>query len=102
MDTMDTPENRKASGEVPGEILTATTDLMASFSVPMSRRRLLLGAAAGAAGTTVAGVAAAALLNAPAVHAEAASGGSTLTEYFSILATGEALFVTFYSHAIAN
>ena len=28
--------------------------------------------------------------------------GSTLTEYFSILATGEALFVTFYSHAIAN
>ncbi len=95
---MDTPEIRKASEEVPGEILTATTDLTASFSASMSRRRLLLGAA----GTAVAGVAAPALLNVHAVHAAAASSSSPLTEYFSILATGEALFVTFYSHAVAN
>jgi hypothetical protein len=68
----------------------------------MSRRRLL-GAATVAAGTGVAGVAAAAtLLNTRAVHAEVASGGSILKEYFSILATGEALFVTFYSHGVAN
>lgn len=101
MESMDTPEIRETLEEVPGEVLTATTDLMASLSASMSRRRLLQGAAA-AAGATVAGVAAATLLNAHAVHAEAASGDSTLTEYFSILATGEALFVTFYSHAIAN
>jgi hypothetical protein len=31
-----------------------------------------------------------------------ASANSILTEYFSILATGEALFVTFYSHVVAN
>jgi hypothetical protein len=99
---MDTSEIRKALEEVPSEALTATTALTTSFSAPMSRRRVLLGAAAGAAGTAVAGVAAAALLNAHAVHAEASSGGSTLTEFFSILATGEALFVTFYSHAVAN
>jgi hypothetical protein len=99
---MDTPEIRKALEEVPGEALSATTNLTTSFSAPMSRRRVLLGAAAGAVGTTAAGVAAAALLNAHAVHAEAKSSGSTLTEFFSILATGEALFVTFYSHAVAN
>jgi hypothetical protein len=99
---MDTPEIRKALEEVPGEVLSATTNLTTSFSAPMSRRRVLLGAAAGAAGTTAAGVTAAALLNAHAVHAEAKSSGSTLTEFFSILATGEALFVTFYSHAVAN
>jgi hypothetical protein len=57
----------------------------------MQRRQLL-----GAAGTVAAGAAAATLLNA---DAEAAS---TLTEYFSILATGEALFVTFYSQAVAH
>lgn len=89
---------RKASEEVPGELLKATTDLTASFSMPMQRRRLLLGAA----GTVAAGVAAATLLNAQTVHAEAASGGSLLKEYFSILATGEALFVTFYTHGVNN
>ena len=102
MDSMDTPEVRKVLEEVPGDVLTANTNLTASFSAPMSRRRLLLGAVVGAAGTTVAGVAAATILNAHAVHAEAASGGSTLKEYFSILATGEALFVTLYSHAVDN
>jgi hypothetical protein len=56
------------------------------------RRRQLLGAA----GTMAAGAAAATLLNAPAVHA------GTLTDYFNILATGEALFVTFYSQAVAH
>jgi hypothetical protein len=102
MDTMDTPEIRKALEEVPSEVLTATTDLTASFSAPLSRRRLLLGAAAGTVGIAGAGVAAAALLNAHAVRAEVASGGSTLTEFFSILATGEALFVTFYEQGVKN
>ncbi len=99
---MDTPEIRKTLEEVPDEALTATTELTASLSAPLSRRRLLRGVAAGATGTAVAGIAAAAIFNAHAVHAEAASGNSTLTEYFSILATGEALFTTLYSHAVAN
>jgi hypothetical protein len=101
MDTMNTSEIHNTSEEVPSEILTATTDLTASFSTPMPRRRLL-GAATLVVGTAVAGVAAATLLDARTVHAEVVSGGSTLTEYFSILATGEALFVTFYSHGVAN
>ncbi len=101
MNIMDKPEIHKTSEEISGESLTATTDLLASFSKPMPRRRLL-GAATVAAGTVAVGGTAFALMNAPAVHAEAASGGSTLTEYFSILATGEALFVTFYSHAVAH
>jgi hypothetical protein len=79
---MDTSELRKASEEVPGEL----DELTASFSVPLSRR-WLLGAAAVAAGTVVTGVAAATLSNTRAVHAEVASGGSILKEYFSILAT---------------
>ena len=102
MDSMDIPEIRKASEEVSEEVLTATSELTAAFPASMSRRRLLQGAAAGVAGAPVAGVAAATLLNAHAVHAEAASGGATLKEFFSILATGEALFVTFYSNAIAQ
>jgi hypothetical protein len=93
---------RRALEERPGEALTAPTDPTTSFSAPLSRRRLLLGAAAGAAGTAVAGVASAAFLNTHAVHAEAASSSSTLTEYFSILATGETLFVTLYSLAVAH
>ncbi len=102
MDTMDTPEVRKALEEVPSEVITATTDLMASFTTPVSRRRLLLRAAAGAVGIAVAGVGAGAILNAHTVHAEAASGGSKLKEFFSILATGEALFTTFYTHGVEN
>ncbi|MBV9230191.1 MAG: hypothetical protein JOZ18_12830, partial [Chloroflexi bacterium] len=94
---METPEIRQASQEVSTERLKATIDLTTSFSIPMRRRHLL-----GAAGAAVAGVAAATLLEAQAVHAEATSGGSILTEYFSILATGEALFVTFYSHAVSH
>jgi hypothetical protein len=102
MSTMDTPEIRKTLEEVPDEVLTTTTELTTSFSAPTSRRRLLQGAAAGVAGVTVAGVAAAALINGHAARAEGASASSILTEYFSILATGEALFVTFYSHGVAN
>ncbi|MFL5279601.1 MAG: hypothetical protein ACJ8AW_01025 [Rhodopila sp.] len=73
------------------------TDLAAA-SFPSIRRRQLLGVA----GTVVVGGTTATLLDAYAVPAEAAGGGSTLKEYFSILATGEALFVTFYSNAVAN
>ena len=38
----------------------------------------------------------------PCRPAEAADVGANLKGYFSILATGEALFVTFYSNAVAN
>lgn len=101
MDIMNISEIRKALEEIPGESLTATHDLMASFSAPMSRRRLL-GAATVATGTALVGVSAATFLNVREVHAEAAASGSILKEYFSILATGEALFVTFYSHGVNN
>lgn len=96
---METHEIRKALEEVPGESLAATNNLIASFSQPLSRRWLLRGAVAG---TTGAVLTSAGALSALAVHAETLSGGSTLTEFFSILATGEALFVTFYSNAIAH
>lgn len=99
MDTQDNPKVRQALEEVPNEALAATTDLMNSFSRPIPRRWLLRGAVAGAAGTVLTSAGA---MTALAVHAENRAGGSTLTKFFSILATGEALFVTFYSHAIAN
>ena len=99
MDTRDNPEIRKALEEVPCASLAATHHLITSFSRPLSRRWLLRGAAAGATGAVLTSAGA---LSALAVHAETSTGGSTLTEFYSILATGEALFVTFYSHAIAN
>ncbi|HZT99400.1 MAG TPA: hypothetical protein VFA10_07060 [Ktedonobacteraceae bacterium] len=98
---MDTPEIRKTLEEISGAGLTTPSEPTPSFSAPTSRRRLLYGAA-GVAGVAVAGVAATALINRQAVHAEGISASSILTEYFSILATGEALFVTFYSHGVAN
>jgi hypothetical protein len=58
-----------------------------------TRRRLL-----GAAGTIVTGATAGLL----APREASATSTTMLKEYFSILATGEALFVTFYSHAVAN
>src|SRR5689334_17728570 len=69
-----------------------------SEAPPSLRRRRLLGAA----GAVVAGGTAATLFEARAARAAGADAGSTLKEYFSILATGEALFVTFYSNAVAN
>ena len=99
---MDIQHNRATSDNTPDETRTSTTDATTTFLTSLSRRRLLLGVAAGVAGTTAAGVAVAAFLNPHAVHAEAASGGSILKEYFSILATGEALFVTFYENGVAN
>ena len=49
----------------------------------------------------MAGGTAATLLDAHGAAA-ATDAGAKLKEYFSILATGEALFVTFYSNAVAN
>lgn len=101
MNGMDGKDFRVPSTDpttTPDDAITATTKLLGSLPDALSRRRLLH-AAAGVAG--VAGAAATGFLNPLAVHAEAASG-SSLKEYFSILATGEALFVTMYSHAVAN
>jgi hypothetical protein len=67
---------------------------MTSFSQPLSRRWLVRGAIAGATGASA--------LTALAVHAEAKSAAATLKDFFDILATGEELFVTFYSNAIKN
>jgi len=88
---------RRISDEVPAGMPAATADPTASSSRPIRRRRLLE-----AAETIVAGAAAVALWDAHADPAEAAGIGSTLEEYFSILATGEALFVTFYRQAVVN
>lgn len=106
MDEMKTTEVRKALEEVPGEALEATTHLMTSLADRRSRRWLLGGAVAGATGLAVTGITAAALtatgaLHARAVHAEVASS-ATLTEFFSILATGEELFATFFRLGIAH
>jgi hypothetical protein len=87
---LETSDNPKASEQAPCETLRATS-LAAPFSTPIRRRQLL-----GNAGTAVVGAAAATLLNSTAVRA------ATLTDYFSILATGEALFVTFYSLAVEH
>jgi hypothetical protein len=89
----------RAREAVPGNVLAATDDLIASFAGVRSRRRLLRGAVAGATGLALTSASAAASL---AVHAETLAGSSTLQTFFSILATGEDLFVTFYSQAIAH
>jgi hypothetical protein len=102
MDSMNTSEIRKTLEEASGEVATTTATQKNLVSSSISRRRLLQGAAAGVAGTTLAGAATFSLLNAGAVHAASASSDSILKEYFSILATGEALFVTLYSNAIAH
>lgn len=95
---MSIRKNHESPGDGPRDAHTATTKLIDSLPTSLSRRRLLR-TAAGVAG--VIGAAAAGLLTPSAVYAEA-TGGSNLAEYFNILATGEALFVTLYSHAVAN
>lgn len=98
MDILNRRDGREAIAD---EEFPATTERTASLAASMSRRQLLLGAVAGAAGAAGAGAAAVAFLNGFALPAEAAPSDG-LTEYFSILATGEALFVTLYSNAVAN
>lgn len=107
MHKTNNPEIRKTLEEVPNEALIATTDLMHSQLTHTSRRSLLRGAMKGAAGLAVAGAAASTLtvadiLHSRAVHAEVVTGGSALTPFFSILATGEALSATFYRLGIAS
>lgn len=107
MHEMDNPEIRKTLEEIPNEALIATTDLMNSQLAYKSRRSLLQGAMKGATGLVIAGAAASTLtvadiLHARAVHAEVVTGGSTLQQFFSILATGEALSATFYRLGIAS
>lgn len=89
----------RALEEVPHTSLAATDALLASFAGVRSRRWLLRSAAAGAAALAVTGASAA---SAVAVHAESLDGGATLQEFFSIIATGEDLFVTFYRNAIEH
>src|SRR5947208_12675276 len=64
----------------------------------ISRRELLRRTAVGTA-TIMAGVG---TLDGLSARAEAHSSGMNLTEYFNILATGEAMSATFYSNAVAN
>lgn len=80
-----------ALGESCCDMRKAAAGLPLLSSPLIARRQLLEAAAAIAAGTT------AALLD----PQEAAAYPVEL-QYFSILATGEALFVTFYSNAVAN
>lgn len=80
-----------ALGESCCDMRKAAAGLPLLSSPLIARRQLLEAAAAIAAGTT------AALLD----PQEAAAHPVEL-QYFSILATGEALFVTFYSNAVAN
>lgn len=106
MNEMNTAEVRKALDEVPSESLTATSDLMTSLFARSSRRLLLRGTVAGAAGLLVTGItgalSATSVVQAHAVHTEVASGSAELTKFFSILATGEGLFATFYRLGIAH
>src|SRR5690348_7433143 len=95
----DPPQVCQSLESMPGEALSATTALLDSFSAPRSRRWLLRSAAAGTAAAALTGAAA---LNALAVHAEAATASDDLSTFFNILATGEALFVTFYDQAVIH
>ncbi len=94
---MTTSDLREASEKMPAEMPEVMTDLTASSSPSFRRRHFLE-----AAGTVLAGGTAATLLDAQAAVAATSDAGAKLKEYFSILATGEALFVTFYSNAVAN
>jgi len=107
MHETNNPEICQALEEVPEEVLGAASDLMNSLVSDQSRRSLLRGAVKGAASLAVAGVAASTLtatdvFHSRAVHAEVTTGGSVLKQYFNILATGEALFATFYRLGVAN
>ncbi len=99
MDTIVNTGGRECLAETPGTIPAPTTDPKMSFARQVSRRWVLRGAIAGSTGAVLAG---AGVLGAEASPANAGVSASTLTEFFSILATGEALFVTFYSQAIAH
>ena len=83
----------------------ATSNLMESFKVSGSRRKLLKIAAAGLAGVAVTGVAAKNLL-VPAHHAFASGNvegaEATVQQILSIAATAERLAVTFYSHGVKH
>ena len=98
MDNADIETVCQPQEEIP-TALDATTALMNSLAARVPRRWLLRGAVAAAAGTALSG---AGVLSALPAHAEAMSGGATLKEFFSILATGEELFVTFYRNGILN
>jgi hypothetical protein len=91
MSIIDTSKFHAASAGTPCDILKPATGWPPLLSTLIPRRRLLE-----AAGTVMAGATAALL------DPHEASANSILTQYFSILATGEALFVTFYSNVVAN
>src|ERR1051326_1104243 len=93
------PEVRQALERMPGEVVSSTTALLDSFSAPRSRRWLLRGVMAG---TDAAALTSTTALQTLAVHAEVTSGRDDLAEFFNILATGEALFVTFYQQAVIH
>lgn len=97
LDNENPSEMNQGLDEVSNEANAATTDVSDSFTSRVSRRGLLSKTAAGG----VAALAGAGALSVLATRAEAHSTAD-LAEYFNILATGEAMSATFYSHAIAN
>lgn len=103
MDKKDETGIHKILDGVPDEKVDATAELMRSLAGHRSRRQLLRSTM----GLAVAGATSGALtmteaLHVSAVHAEMTHGGSVITQFFSILATGEELFSTFYRLGIAN
>ena len=90
---------KRARGEVPGTILTATDDLLTSFAQRRSRRALLKTAAIGATGAALASATA---LTALPVHAESVRASDSFQTIANIAATAEALAVTFYTNGIAH
>jgi hypothetical protein len=91
MSIVDTSRFHAASGEACCDMRKPAAGSLPLSSPLFGRRQLLE-----AAGTIVAGTTAALF------DAQEASANSISTQYFSILATGEALFVTFYSNVVAN
>lgn len=90
---------RRARGEVPGQVLGATDDLLRSFAQRRSRRALLKTAAVGATGAALASATA---ITALPVHAESVKASDSFKSIVNIAATAEALAITFYSHGIAH
>ena len=101
MHEMHKPEVNQIQEETPNEVLTTSPNLMTTLSACKSRRSLLRGSA----GLAMAGMTAALTVTdafTHTAHAQVIDDGLDLKKYFSILATGEMLFATFYRLGVQN